>query len=1759
MRVWPLLLVGLVGAAYPGNITVRDSSLYPNVRGSKDASLYLSLKFSEAIPVESIILISSSLPFTSTDVRPRRDDCHLTGVSQTFVQNCTYNNDGPDYVLNVTIDSYVLEEIDKEKGSVFNVTVLQAFDLTGQEKEVNVSVQTYWYEILTNNCSTPVKLLITDPPKMFFSSTLVKTMAYVYTNLTFLINFEEQISTTNTLWLRFPREFDPNVGETGLLKCVSDPDHAPKPKVDYYSLYVTVGKPIPAKESVNFTVTYLRMPKSLDSPIQLLLLSNSTVIATNFTTPVTVTEALDLSCCIQYEVRNMTCTDDVMRICFSFHYNMAEFTPDMNRILVTFKTDIDIAPFRNEVGGQRCERFISGVTLIKLGIDPVCRWTETRQLTIFLGAYPTIINSNLLEFLSNTIKYNNTDRYLQPPKLRILNPRTLPYPEVVIRKVGDISACSVATLDCSQTTGTGRRELNCVWEVKGGRSMTGPVITLDDSHFTKEQKALKIPLNLTVTLTATNAWKQSNSSTILVNYAPDNDIQLSFPFGLRTQFYFSQGFTFNLNFDIADSCKSKYNDTSALKIQWNSPELTSVFSKCVDKVMCTLGKRMAPVGNYTLTVNASKGRVTGSVEVTFEVRPTPVPILIDGGNTLVTVNDSVFLDGTRTIDPDREDKQPVLLIWNVTDEKFRQIFPPIGSEYYANNLTIGANVLNRSDVTYNVHINTTSLPHRPQSQLNITIKTTSRRVIPMYILPTHRVNPFDIVKINARSESALNHTHCVWSQLTDHNVKFLSDQSHPILVIKPEEVDVGLTYTFQYECFTMNGTKRDVIAQAQVDVVINMPPLGGVFTISPRQGEELKENFELTAPNWSDQEGDYPLYYQYYIDDGTIYRPFTPPMLSNNFTTVLSSRSTNFSSSLNITLYVCDALQACTRSDQTVTIEKSTQNPTELIEKILKKAENAASKTGDPRSSFTVYGQVADYMNTTTTNLTTTDVNDNLHSIMSDLTQTVGILQVSDGVLATEDQETVANLVAKMMIQNVTNTTVIKQAISLLAKTINLENTRYTTQDVAVAAADAVQQTLYAENKTYTESEIEAIEDFYSFSQQLAQQIAARISPGQVSTTISRPTVTIHASSWQGNISSQADKTIEFEVNYGNLTGFYRINLDRYDFSEVGENVVQVVVSTLFVPPVDILQYSLPQRICEFNFTDIEHDDNFNFTGGCEEYTISLAANLTTMYSNYSVTAKVYNNKTGEMEDVTVAVMNYGQTTTHVLPLVKYEGPVTCARQDEEGMVGKCEKGESSSTSVTCHCAGSSQAYLLPAIIPSEAIANLLPSDKFSITNCGKMTAGMVFMIILTIIFIRSCITLHKFDELEEKQYNKLEEEFKIFVKNVMAKLSRWEKSVKWKQSSRSWLPNFCGKKQVSSLPRLFSDLLEGKKLSEERLINALKSLKLDLMKCSNLKKWNNSSALDSFYARLSCTAFLKYVTALYYSYRANAYEIPPGSIDSQADNMSCCSLSRLFTDDLIYRRSFWAQFIHFFELAGIVFNRKFTISRALRFPICAINLLAPMAIYAGFYGYYESDNGKKLLTFGDLLMTMKLHFADNQNWILTFVIFVIGVVVTTLVEKLLSWFSPYYRDLNRYSQRFPPGNPVCCLFYRMGYIRSSWNSILKCVLIFGLAYGISLFFYLLSLYHMIFMNTFQTLKVLVSVLQSFFIGGVVIGGAGLALFLMLFAGGFDTVWESIYSKFHINWVRCLKHCCPFLGKYGLKAVKLLLKPLILPYYLLSE
>lgn len=550
----------------------------------------------------------------------------------------------------------------------------------------------------------------------------------------------------------------------------------------------------------------------------------------------------------------------------------AQFTSTLTSILVSFKADIDTSQ------DASCSKTIDAQSLSKLGVDPVCSWSNSRTLRILLGSSYTIRLETLYLDGTNILKRVGpcTIGYqvLSETVTLIQEPTIAP----VITGVSSFSlACGSSPLVFTSEKSTGRGGLSFTYAwasvISPSNSalssyisqQAGSSISIDRAYFSPN-----VITSVTVSLTLRNGFGYSNSTSFITTVDPAQMLSLSLDTGSSVSMLSSE------SKEIKASINTLCGDnTNPISWTWGYVEGSITIdsdsilqeSKSLNKLFIK-NKMLPPSGSFIFRVFAvqeseSGTSLTGNTTVTIKTLQSPLYIELSKSDGEISPMFDFTVHGSNSKDPD--DATTVLNYeWSCLSlDLISPCLDSTGDALVSNQieaeLTFTSSKLTKGDsyvITLRIWADT-----RDKSA-TITITVLEEEITTQVFLPytTEKVNPqnvFTMVTVLDVSDAIS----LKWSQISGQSVvispDFLSTASFPAGTLSE-----GESYTFQLEI--LEGLTGNTL-KISIPITTNFGPYcDSSVSISPNTGNALQTKFEISIQNCADRdEEDYPITYRY--------------------------------------------------------------------------------------------------------------------------------------------------------------------------------------------------------------------------------------------------------------------------------------------------------------------------------------------------------------------------------------------------------------------------------------------------------------------------------------------------------------------------------------------------------------------------------------------------------------------------------------------------------------------------------------------------------------------------------------------------------------------------------------------------------------------------------------------------------------------------------------------------------------------------------
>jgi hypothetical protein len=294
---------------------------------------------------------------------------------------------------------------------------------------------------------------------------------------------------------------------------------------------------------------------------------------------------------------------------------------------------------------------------------------------------------------------------------------------------------------------------------------------------------------------------------------------------------------------------------------------------------------LTPLTSYIVQVSVFlSSAVTGDPPLTtaksyINVKLGGVKSVLAGGNARsVSTQSPVVLDGSQSYDLDVQSAQSAVLTYRwqciETSPAYGDSCPFIYPGDSSTDLfTISANTVVISvSTTYQVTLVVANDNGASDATTTAITYLTSAVPSPTIQKVLAKYNPSDKITLMASLDAHSSVANLQWScdrlsttSLTKNVRGSLALALQPstltdsiYLPISPNSLVAGLTYTFTLTAAFASSTAS---ASASATIVINAPPSGGTFAVSPSTGTAMNSTFQMQAASWTDDVSDFPLQY----------------------------------------------------------------------------------------------------------------------------------------------------------------------------------------------------------------------------------------------------------------------------------------------------------------------------------------------------------------------------------------------------------------------------------------------------------------------------------------------------------------------------------------------------------------------------------------------------------------------------------------------------------------------------------------------------------------------------------------------------------------------------------------------------------------------------------------------------------------------------------------------------------------------------------
>jgi hypothetical protein len=447
-----------------------------------------------------------------------------------------------------------------------------------------------------------------------------------------------------------------------------------------------------------------------------------------------------------------------------------------------------------------------------------------------------------------------------------------------------------------------------------------------------------------------NYYNKEAIQSLQVNVIDEDTVpQLSFLRVVDSQFFPSS------TMEILVSAKNPSPSLGGLKFAWSvskgSTVMPAIVSTSDNPAMMSLDPYTLTAGftyTFTCTVTSSAGK-TAMISKAYGVLYGYIHAIIDGGyNRVLPYNVGFQLDGSTSYDDYLGGPSPLTYLWECTvvsldahGQSCNSVFGNISTTQGSITLTDGSLAADYSYM-FKLTVTTVSTPHR-SNITNVTVTTIGcgASVIPSIFNPkSSRFNQdakmalLATVSGNAGDQYSYN-----WTIANDRelytgiagvalssfqgSMTFTSAEFIKLIPISlmPAALEGQRIYTFTINVF--QPEYPSCMASASMNLTINMSPIPGTFSVSPKIGTGLATPFTLKATSWTDDTSDYPLTYSFYYSfpsDSDVSYPLSLAQDPQLLTTVLPDGSDFDDHTIYLYLSIADSFNCSASTSSTVQV-----------------------------------------------------------------------------------------------------------------------------------------------------------------------------------------------------------------------------------------------------------------------------------------------------------------------------------------------------------------------------------------------------------------------------------------------------------------------------------------------------------------------------------------------------------------------------------------------------------------------------------------------------------------------------------------------------------------------------------------------------------------------------------------------------------------------------------------------------------------------
>jgi hypothetical protein len=261
--------------------------------------------------------------------------------------------------------------------------------------------------------------------------------------------------------------------------------------------------------------------------------------------------------------------------------------------------------------------------------------------------------------------------------------------------------------------------------------------------------------------------------------------------------------------------------------------------------------------------------LVNSARILVDIVSSPIVALISGGSRTTRGDQPLVLDASPSYDPDIDSSNAETALdfaWScfVDEELCRDVNGVVLELNETSGLQYGANLL-QPNTFYTFVVTASSVDGRATEQsVRVAVLAGAPPDVGVTQLSS-KADPTRRLAVSGTVVGRYGSFYAMWSQQEgDLDMDDTSNFGAPLwlrnLVIRPHRLTPGVSYVFRLTVSDANGE-----GYAEVTVVANEPPSGGVVVPNPAEGFAATTAFTLTQSSWTDDPDDYPLSYSFWI------------------------------------------------------------------------------------------------------------------------------------------------------------------------------------------------------------------------------------------------------------------------------------------------------------------------------------------------------------------------------------------------------------------------------------------------------------------------------------------------------------------------------------------------------------------------------------------------------------------------------------------------------------------------------------------------------------------------------------------------------------------------------------------------------------------------------------------------------------------------------------------------------------------------------